>query len=171
MRDFNADHHSRENGVAVGPANSTATTTVYETTTATPSATTVVITQTPATTTVIIESSSSPTSSPSPLPVIPNEGFHAKSFQNGDLQLFYADGNGNIMSIQHVLGSWSSPVAIAKDAKTGTTISASAIYYHDTEDDDTDETCKDSVTVSFRYLHKIYENLSKQQHIVASFLC
>jgi hypothetical protein len=83
-------------GVAGGPANSTATATVFvslgvtttttATTTATPSATTVVTTQISVPTLAIITPSSSSTSQPSSwTPVIPNEGFHAKSFQNGDL--------------------------------------------------------------------------------------
>jgi hypothetical protein len=126
--------------VAVGPANSTATTTP-----------------------VIV-------SSTSPSPVIANEGFYVKSFPNNDIQLFYSDGNSNIMSVQRVSGSWSSPVSIASDAKQGTTVSASVIHYHDTEDDDIDSTCLEYAYVSFTSPHIIYENISKQLYIVACFL-
>jgi hypothetical protein len=159
---------SSGSGIASGPANSTATATVFvsldiittATATTTASGTTFITTQTLTPTDVIISpsvssfSSTSPSSSPTP--VIPNEGFHAKSYQNGDLQIIYADGIGNIKSIQRVSGAWSNPATIAKDAATGTTVSVGIIYYHDTEDDDIDASCMDYVDV--RWLHFMHEN-------------
>lgn len=68
-------------------------------------------------------------------------------YKGGDLQIIYADGRGNIKSAQRVSGSWSNPAIIATDAATGTTVSVSIIYYHDTGDDDMDASCVDYVDV------------------------
>jgi len=126
---------SEGNDVAGGLANSTATIVVSQstTTTKTPNATMVVITQTLQTATVTVSSPSSPISSSSQSTslAVPIEGFHAESFENGNLQLFYGDAYGNIRSMQYVQGTWSDPAVVTSDAKRGTTITASMTYYTD----------------------------------------
>jgi hypothetical protein len=64
----------------------------------------------------------------------------AHSWPTGDIQLFYQDPagvQGTILSSQYLSGTWSSPAVIATDARAGTTLSLSIVYY-DFDLDDTD---------------------------------
>jgi hypothetical protein len=125
--------------VAGGLANSTANTVTVvvsnTTETETLGPTTVLTTQTLQITTATVSSSSRQTSSSAqPIVTAPIEGFSVIGFKNGDIQLFYSDTEGNIQSMQYLQGVWSSPVAVASNAKTGTTLSTSAIYYYNSAD-------------------------------------
>jgi hypothetical protein len=125
--------------VAGGLANSTANTVTVEvsntTETETLGPTTVLVTQTLQITTATVSSSSSQTSSfTQPIVTAPIEGFSVIGFENGDIQLFYSDAKGNIQSMQYLQGVWSSPVAVASNAKIGTTLSISGEYYYDSDD-------------------------------------
>jgi hypothetical protein len=83
---------------------------------------TATVTQTPA----AIVPPSPPSPSPAVSPIIPR-GFNAKSFDNGDVQLFYEDYHGNIQSLQYENSQWSSSDTIASNVKPGTTITLSII--------------------------------------------
>lgn len=125
--------------VAGGLANTTANTVTVEvsntTETETLGPTTVLVTQTLQITSATVSSSSSQTSSfTQPIVTAPIEGFSVIGFENGDIQLFYSDAKGNIQSMQYLQGVWSSPVAVASNAKIGTTLSISAEYYYDSDD-------------------------------------
>jgi hypothetical protein len=67
-----------------------------------------------------------PPPSPAVSPIIPR-GFNAKSFGNGDVQLFYEDFHGNIQSLQYENSQWSGADTIASNVKPGTTITLSII--------------------------------------------
>jgi hypothetical protein len=124
-------------GELANSTTNTVTVTVSNTTkTETLGPTTVFVTQTLQTTTVTASSSSNQTSSSAqPIVAAPIEGLWAIDFEyGGGLQLFYSDTKGNIHSIQYLQGVWSSPVTVASNAKPGTTISTSTIYYYDSED-------------------------------------
>jgi hypothetical protein len=99
--------------------------------------TTIILTHTSTTSTTPSTPSTSTISTAIPAPI---EGFVAHSWPTGDIQLFYQDPagvQGNILSSQFLSGTWSNPAVIATDARPGTTLSLSIVYY-DLDLNDTD---------------------------------